>query len=158
VHGVIERPAHPVDAGDSARITLRLGGGRTIEAVARVVAYTALDSALSPAGAPGEATAAAPLDGGALYRANGCVSCHGRDGHGDGPIAVTLDPRPRDFRDAIAFRQGIDTAAIAQTLASGIVGGGSMPRYAHLTLAERRAIAGYLISLRSPIPDTTDTP
>lgn len=26
-----------------------------------------------------------------------CVMCHGSDGKGDGPTAVTLNPKPRDF-------------------------------------------------------------
>lgn len=28
-----------------------------------------------------------------------CVLCHGSTGHGDGPAAVSLDPKPRQFAD-----------------------------------------------------------
>lgn len=28
-----------------------------------------------------------------------CASCHGANGHGDGPAAMALTPRPRDFAD-----------------------------------------------------------
>lgn len=28
-----------------------------------------------------------------------CVSCHGQEGKGDGPAAVALTPKPRDFTD-----------------------------------------------------------
>src|SRR5262245_34319955 len=35
--------------------------------------------------------------GGQLF-ATYCVSCHGATGSGDGPLAATLDPKPRNFR------------------------------------------------------------
>lgn len=28
-----------------------------------------------------------------------CVVCHGNTGHGDGPAAISLDPKPRQFAD-----------------------------------------------------------
>lgn len=158
VHGVIERLQRPLAIGETVELTLHLSAKRTLPARAHVVAFTALDSALSTAPVTEGTSAPAVPSGLALYRANGCASCHGKEGRGDGPIAATLDPRPRDFRDARAFRSGIDTAAIAQTLATGIPGGGAMPLYAHLTIAERRALAGYLISLRFPFPDSTPLP
>lgn len=157
VHGAIDRLRRPLVVGDSVRLTLRLAGGRTASATARVVPFAALDSVLAGHGSGGAVDVAA-RDGAALYRSNGCASCHGKGGRGDGPVAATLAPPPRDFRDATAFRNGIDTAAIAQTLATGIPGGGSMPLYAHLTLAERRALAGYIIALRAPSPDTSSHP
>jgi mono/diheme cytochrome c family protein len=36
------------------------------------------------------------VDGAGLYQQR-CASCHGKSGHGDGPFAGLLDPRPRDF-------------------------------------------------------------
>jgi high-affinity iron transporter len=93
-------------------------------------------------------------EGRALYEANGCVSCHGLQGHGDGPVGKTLTPAPRDFRDAGAFKNGTDVAAIARTLAAGLsVNGGQMPRFSHLTEAERRSIALFVISLREQKPE-----
>lgn len=36
--------------------------------------------------------------GSALYRGKGtCVNCHGQNGEGDGPVAASLDPSPRNF-------------------------------------------------------------
>lgn len=35
----------------------------------------------------------------ALY-ATLCVSCHGAEGRGDGPMAANLDPKPRNYADA----------------------------------------------------------
>lgn len=142
LRGTLEAIRRPLVRGDSVRMTLYFTGGRSTTTVARVITYAELDSAL------GSMTAPSSSDGRALYRSNGCVSCHGPDGHGDGPIAPTLDPLPRDFRDSAAFKHGTDAAAIAQTLATGIPGGGAMPLFAHLTNAERLALARFVISLR----------
>lgn len=53
----------------------------------------------------------APSAGGTLYRRY-CASCHGIDGAGDGPVAVTLSTRPTDLRrldaDVAALMQAID--------------------------------------------------
>ena len=37
--------------------------------------------------------------GKALFIRNGCAVCHGNAGRGDGPVASSLKPPPRDFRD-----------------------------------------------------------
>ena len=34
-----------------------------------------------------------------------CARCHGEDGHGDGPSAVTLKTKPRNFGDCEQLRQ-----------------------------------------------------
>lgn len=84
-----------------------------------------------------------------LYAANGCGTCHGMQGKGDGPVAVTLNPPPRDFRDAEAFKNGADPSSIANTLATGLTrDGGQMQSYFHLSDRERYLIARYVISLR----------
>ncbi len=83
-----------------------------------------------------------------LYGQNGCAACHGPNGHGDGPVGRTLDPQPRDFRDASAFKNGTDVPAIAGTIATGVPEGGRMPRFGHLEESERRSLALYVISLR----------
>ncbi len=83
-----------------------------------------------------------------LYAQNGCATCHGAQGHGDGPVGKTLDPRPRDFRDAVAFKNGTGVAAVADTIGAGIREGGKMPQFSHLTVQERRSLALYVISLR----------
>lgn len=106
-----------------------------------------------------------------LYTQNGCASCHGPGGHGDGPVGQTLEIRPRDFGDAAAFRQGTDVDSIATTIAIGVSddisasrpASGSddrldgrqvyhhtqvMPRFDHLSDMERRSLALYVISLQ----------
>jgi len=100
-------------------------------------------------------------EGRSLYRENGCASCHGPSGQGDGPLAATLPSKPIDFRDAGLFNRGADESAIAKTLAEGVAGAVPaelhlhnthhvlvMPKFDHLTELERRSIALYLISLR----------
>jgi mono/diheme cytochrome c family protein len=100
-------------------------------------------------------------EGRSLYRENGCASCHGPSGQGDGPLAATLASKPIDFRDAGLFNRGADESAIAKTLAEGVAGAVPaelhlhnthhvlvMPKFDHLTELERRSIALYIISLR----------
>jgi high-affinity iron transporter len=87
--------------------------------------------------------------GRALYAANGCGTCHGLTGRGDGPIAKTLSPPPRDFRDAEAFKNGTDVASVANTIATGLTrDGGQMQSYFHLSDRERHLMARFVISLR----------
>lgn len=87
--------------------------------------------------------------GKALYAANGCGTCHGLTGRGDGPIARTLTPPPRDFRDAGAFKNGTDPASVANTIATGLTrDGGQMQSYFHLSGRERHLLARFVISLR----------
>jgi mono/diheme cytochrome c family protein len=144
--------------GDSVRFTIRLSNGATVRSSARVLPYAALDTALQ---APMAARSDGDIEpsvatGREVYQSNGCASCHGRDGHGDGPIAPTLTPPPRDFRSNAPYRNGSTVADIAQTLATGIPNGGQMPLFAHLSDAERRALALYVLSLRrSPSDDNT---
>jgi len=98
--------------------------------------------------------------GRALYMANGCASCHGPDGHGDGPLARNLPADPIDFRDVSLFKRGATEEAIARTLLEGVSLVHTvpalqqthhellMPKFDHLTETERRSIALYVISLR----------
>lgn len=96
-----------------------------------------------------------------LYRENGCASCHGLSGRGDGPAAATLPAKPTDLNHPEMFKRGSGEMTIAQTLADGITGAESsipalhhshhefvMPKFDHLTEMERRSIALYVISLR----------
>jgi high-affinity iron transporter len=54
--------------------------------------------------------AAAPVsaaDGGHLY-AEQCSGCHGADGRGDGPAAVAIVPKPRNFRSPEFWSAGAE--------------------------------------------------
>jgi high-affinity iron transporter len=95
-----------------------------------------------------------------LYRANGCASCHGASGRGDGPLAVSLSFAPADLRDLSHYKNGSTPADIARTLSQGIMEmkGTSpklhqthhelaMPKFDHLSERDRQSIALYLISM-----------
>lgn len=107
--------------------------------------------ARSPADAPGSENIRASVERGrSLYQAHGCVVCHGRDGHGDGPAAASLNPRPRDFRDLQAYVQGTGVEDIARTLDSGVRSGKpQMPPYSHLPADDRYALATFIVSMRT---------
>lgn len=121
-------------------------GSRYSQPLAAVFTLVAASAAALACGeAPRQPSA---VEGKTLYRQNGCATCHGAGGHGDGPVGATLDPRPRDFRDEAAFKNGVDVAALAETIATGIPQGGRMPRFTHLTERERRSLALYIITLR----------
>lgn len=140
--------------------------------VAVLIALAAWLAAAGALGACATRPAASADAGRELYGEHGCASCHGREGQGDGPVGKTIDPPPRDFRDAGAFRQGTDVAAIAQTIAAGVAGRApgtgtadrthdhrrTMPRFDHLSESERRSLALYVISLRSQTKKGTPQP
>jgi high-affinity iron transporter len=89
-------------------------------------------------------------EGRALYEANGCATCHGAEGRGDGPVTRTLHSSPRDFRDTAAFVNGYDVEQIARTLEAGLVQGNqSMPAYGHLSETDRKLLAIFVMSLRT---------
>jgi high-affinity iron transporter len=96
-----------------------------------------------------EQIAAEVEQGRQLYAVNGCGTCHGLQGAGDGPLAKTLTPPPRNFRDANAFKNGTDPSSIANTIATGLTrDGGQMQSYFHLSERERYLLARFVISLR----------
>lgn len=98
------------------------------------------------AGCAGERDDAQAAAGKALFTRNGCAVCHGPDGRGDGQVAATLRPPPRDFRDPAAYKNGHSAAAIARTIEKGVPGT-AMPGYPHLAAEDRAQIAAYIRSL-----------
>jgi high-affinity iron transporter len=95
--------------------------------------------------------------GRALYAENGCATCHGAQGHGDGPVTRTLHSSPRDFRDQEAFVNGYNVEQIARTLQTGLVEGNqSMPSYAHLSENDRKLLAVFVMSLRADSERSND--
>ena len=101
------------------------------------------------------------VEGRTLYQENGCASCHGPEGHGDGRLAANLPARPIDLRDVSQFKHGASEDEIARTLAQGIAIVHTMPalqlthhmlvmpQFNHLSKTQRRSIALYVISLRT---------
>lgn len=95
-----------------------------------------------------------------LYDANGCASCHGKAGHGDGPLQGRLPARAIDLGAVASYRLGTSEAVIAKTLREGISVDHPlpaqnkshhellMPKFDHLSETERRSIALYVISIQ----------
>ena len=71
-----------------------------------------------------------------------CAACHGPTGHGDGPAAASLDPRPIAFADAQRAAQR-SPLALYQVISQGLPGT-AMTSFAHLSEADRWALAFYV--------------
>ena len=82
-----------------------------------------------------------------LYMSNGCAVCHGDHGRGDGRIAATLKPPPRDFRDLAHYKKGHEVEQMAETIGKGIAGT-SMPGFSHLSVEDRRSMARHIAYLQ----------
>lgn len=104
-----------------------------------------------PPAAPGAGEAPPAADGAALYAAH-CGVCHGPEGRGDGPAAVFLFPKPRDFTlgkfkiRSTATGELPTDEDLMQTIRRGMPGS-AMPPFADLSEADRRALVGYVKSL-----------
>ncbi len=86
-------------------------------------------------------------EGSWLYVAH-CGACHGRTGRGEGPAAIALEIRPRDFRNEpfryISTLDGVPTYEdLTQTIRSGRHFG-AMPARPSLTDADVHALADYV--------------
>ena len=83
-----------------------------------------------------------------LYERHGCALCHGPEGRGDGRLAASQDPPPRDLHDPRLYRQGHEVEQIEASIRQGV--GRNMPAYSHLSREDRRSLALYLHSLLEP--------
>lgn len=72
-------------------------------------------------GGKDEAPVAAPVKMSVEARAkwdNLCVTCHGKTGHGDGPGAAGINPKPRSFSDK-AWQASVTDEHIAKVIVEG---------------------------------------
>ena len=90
-----------------------------------------------------------------LFAAN-CMQCHGEQGRGDGPAAVTMNPRPRNFTDPAGWTNGHDLPGIYKTVSNGVPGT-SMASFDYLTRKDRMALTHYVQSLGA-FPHGTGNP
>jgi mono/diheme cytochrome c family protein len=96
-------------------------------------------------------------DSAELYRPQ-CLHCHGASGAGDGPTALGLDPRPRDFRPGVfKFTALTDKSVprrrdLVRVLGEGLPGT-AMPSFARFSQAELEGLADYvrLLALRGMV-------
>jgi cytochrome c oxidase cbb3-type subunit 2 len=86
-----------------------------------------------------------------LYLAE-CSGCHGERGHGDGPAAAVIDPKPRNFlSERFKFRSTAYNAPpllgdVAETVRRGMPGS-AMPAFDFLTDEERVLVSEYVLYL-----------
>lgn len=83
-----------------------------------------------------------------LYQTN-CLSCHGPQGKGDGPVGLTLNPHPADL--TIHTTPGVHSDGQLYSWISGGFPGSVMPAFgAQLTDEERWHIVNYIRTLATP--------
>jgi mono/diheme cytochrome c family protein len=75
-----------------------------------------------------------------------CATCHGSEGKGDGPGGAGLNPKPRNFTEKAAWKNGTRLEDIYKTLDEGIKGS-SMVSYNYLSKRDRMALAHVVQSL-----------
>lgn len=83
-----------------------------------------------------------------------CVMCHGATGHGDGPAAAALNPKPRNFTQDQGWKNGRALAQIFKTVTEGLPGT-PMPPFSGLSPADRFAVAHYVQSLGPAAPESS---
>jgi mono/diheme cytochrome c family protein len=83
-------------------------------------------------------------EGKSLYSVN-CASCHGNTGHGDGPAAAALNPKPRNFTTG-EWRYGGGLARVVRTISEGSPGT-AMAAFANIPMSDRVKLAHYVRSL-----------
>ncbi len=89
-----------------------------------------------------------------LFEGN-CAACHGAQGHGDGPAAATMSPRPRNFTSLDDWTNGYNAPGIFKTLSEG-VNGTSMSPFDYLPQKDRMALVHYVQSLGAFPHNTAD--
>ncbi len=153
--GLVEDAERTLDALPAAAafrprlhaVAARVAEGSDAQGVARDC--RALVDELARAGGLRRTPRAPPdlLQGARLYQ-EGCAVCHGRDGGGQTPAALGLEPRPADFRSAERMEPYTPYRAF-NVLALGVEGT-AMPAYPTLSEEERWALSFYLLTLPQP--------
>jgi len=91
--------------------------------------------------------------GKAVFTQN-CVSCHGDSGHGDGPAASGLNPKPRNFTQDAGWLNGRKPSQMFKTLKDGI---GGMASFGTLPQDDRWGLVAYVGSLHAnPLKDSNE--
>lgn len=69
--------------------------------------------------------AAAPLTADSVFHTR-CATCHGEGGHGDGPAAAALNPKPRNYTDP-EWQKTVTDEQLKKTIVGGGVSVGKSP-------------------------------
>ena len=151
-----------------------LKSARVIAATALVVSGVCLVG-LAPRARAQQSAVSSPRASGAASRGRAvyeqhCVECHGREGKGDGPAALTLVPHPRDFTSGRYKIRSTESgspptdADLIRSISQGLPGS-SMPGWRGLISdADILAVVEYIKSLsprfaqQQPEPITASAP
>ena len=79
-----------------------------------------------------------------------CTSCHGVEGHGNGPAAAALNPPPRNFTQTQGWKNGRRSTMVFKTLKEGLPPS-AMASYANLPPDDRWALAAFVLSIGGPV-------
>ena len=103
----------------SAVLTLAACGGDAKPVPAKAPSSATSPTPAAPATAGGAAEARALFD-------SLCFTCHGSSGHGDGPGAAAIDPKPRSFAD-VAWQASVTDDHIKKVIVYGGAAVGKSP-------------------------------
>lgn len=107
-----------------------------------------VEDLVAKAGVARAPTSPPDLEQGAHLFAERCAACHGATGHGDGPAAQALTPKPADFHsDAIMV--GLTPFKAFNVIRFGVKGTAMVP-FDGFDEKQRWALAFYVFSLRQP--------
>jgi mono/diheme cytochrome c family protein len=76
-----------------------------------------------------------------------CVACHGPKGAGDGPAAVALNPKPRNYATD-TFKMGDKPEDVFKSISAGVTDT-QMVAFGHLPEQDRWALTYYVLELRA---------
>ena len=91
---------------------------------------------------------AGPEEGRAIYVAK-CLACHGEKGQGDGPAAMALPKKPRDFTSP-DFWASTNNAQVRRVITTGLPG--TIMRKFPMPDRQLDDLVAYLRSLARPKP------
>ena len=98
-------------------------------------------------GLPPAASAPKDLDGQIKVAFEACAVCHGNSGHGDGPGAAALNPKPRTFAD-VAWQDSVTDEHIQKTIAFGGAAVGKSPMMpAHPQFKDQKDVLAGLVKI-----------
>ena len=136
------------DSTASRRFTTEAGASALI-AGALILFLSQAPGLPSSSGNPIPKTPQSVAAGKTIYMQN-CVVCHGVDGHGDGPLAGTLNPPPADL---YAAHVDYHTDKQLHDWIENGINGSAMPGFkSKLTDQEIWNVVNYVRSLRHPVP------
>ena len=102
---------------------------------------------------PGETPRLASADNGQMIYQQECLGCHGQNGDGQGLLATTLVPRPRDFTRGLFRYRSTPTGQLPtdndlyHTISHGLTSGGMPAFQAFLDKSEIQDVIAYLKQL-----------